>query len=86
MSKEHGYIILTTENGEQQRPTSQCPHCGYHFNIVRGSGHKRSFCMRCMKPVCDKEQCIKECIPLEMRLDLIEKGKAKEIGNNLIIL
>jgi hypothetical protein len=52
--KPHGIIFL---NGQEVAHTLQCPHCMAHFVSRKGSGHRRTFCMRCMAVTCGRHQC-----------------------------
>lgn len=52
--KPHGIVIV---NGQEVASTLQCPHCGAHFISRKGSGHRRTFCMRCMAVTCGKFEC-----------------------------
>lgn len=52
--KPHGIVFV---NGQEVATTLMCPHCGAHFVSRRGSGHRRSFCLKCMDPCCDKPGC-----------------------------
>lgn len=60
-----------------QADTLQCVHCGVHWVVVRGSGRRRGFCMKCMGPTCSPE-CSKACVPQERMLEAIEKGLSIE--------
>jgi len=52
--KPHGIIIV---NGKEVATTLQCPHCGGHFVSRKGSGHRRTFCTRCMAVTCGQHEC-----------------------------
>lgn len=68
-----GYIIITDQSGViAELDTNQCGHCGRHFQIVKGSGTKRGFCLRCNKVTCGSPQC-DECIPFEEQLKRMEQ-------------
>ncbi len=69
MGKPSGYIEL---DGSVVGETAMCVHCGYHWQIIRGSGRKRGFCTKCMGPTCGRREC-DECVPLEKRIELMEK-------------
>lgn len=56
--------------------TLQCCHCGGHWAPRPGSGRVRGFCTRCMGPVCGPG-CV-ECVPTEVYLENLEKGRAPE--------
>ncbi len=43
--KQHGAFIV---DGREVGTTLQCPHCGGHFLSIKGSGIRRTFCLRCM--------------------------------------
>lgn len=66
-----GYIL---SGGKQIAETLQCKHCNMHWQVIKGSGKRRGFCIRCMGPTCGKPSC-DTCIPFEKKLDLYEKGK-----------
>lgn len=75
MSKfEHGtlHIIDPGSDKSQAVATTQCVHCGKHFEMKPGSGKMRGFCMRCNGYICGPE-CA-ECIPQEQMIENIEKG------------
>jgi len=52
--KPHGVIIV---DGKEVAHTLQCPHCNAHFISRKGSGHRRTFCMRCRAVTCGKLEC-----------------------------
>ena len=60
--KPHGIVFV---NGKEVATTLQCPHCGCHFVSRKGSGHRRSFCLRCMAVTCGKDACVSDCRPIE---------------------
>lgn len=55
----HGIIVV---NGQEVAHTLMCPHCGEHFRSVKGSGARRSFCMRHEAVTCGKDFCISNCV------------------------
>lgn len=55
----HGVIIV---NGQEVATTLQCPHCMGHFISRKGSGHRRTFCMKCMAVTCGNPRC-DNCTP-----------------------
>lgn len=69
--KEAGIIII---DGQQVASTKQCPHCGGHFIMKKGSGKIRGFCMKCHEVTCGALGCCK-CVPFEKKLELVEAGK-----------
>ena len=70
----HGYTVITGPDGPvQEFDTMQCCHCGTHFRVVRGSGTKRGFCMKCMQVTCGGQQCM-TCLPHEKWIEGVEKG------------
>jgi hypothetical protein len=72
--REDGAIIIATPQGETQRTTLQCCHCGNHFVCVKGSGVQRGFCTLCNQVTCGAHRCMAH-FPFEKKLDLIEAGK-----------
>jgi hypothetical protein len=68
--KPSGFLLV---DGQVVADTVQCPHCGTHFTMVRGSGTRRGFCTKCMGVTCGRLTCNTDCIPKEKRLDLREK-------------
>lgn len=52
----------------------QCCHCGCQFEVHKGSGRKRGYCMRCGSVTCGDPRC-HQCIPVELRCELSEKGQ-----------
>ena len=67
--REAGAIIV---DGVQVASTLQCCHCGGHFEVVKGSGTRRGFCLKCGAVTCGHPDC-DPCLPLEKRLDMIER-------------
>lgn len=65
---EHGAIII---DGNQTASTIQCCHCGNHYIPKPGSGIRRGFCTKCMRPTCGSAKC-HICMPFEKQLDLME--------------
>lgn len=69
-----GVVIVTDFDGRDfVNDTKQCPHCGAHWIIQRGSGRPHVFCQRCMADTCSKPECLRQCYPEEKRMDDIEK-------------
>jgi hypothetical protein len=64
----HGAFIV---DGKEVGNTLQCPHCGGHFLSVRGSGARRTWCMRCMAVTCGNHSC-DACRPYEQQMAEIE--------------
>jgi hypothetical protein len=64
----HGAFII---EGREVAHTLQCPHCGGHFVSRRGSGARRTFCLRCMAVTCGSPVC-DPCIPFEIKLEAME--------------
>lgn len=58
-ARPHGIIFY---NGREVATTLQCPHCMAHFVSRKGSGHRRTFCMKCMGVTCGAAAC-DECKP-----------------------
>jgi hypothetical protein len=70
-NREDGVIIL---NGSVVATTKQCCHCGNHFAMIKGSGKKRGYCLKCNSITCGALECCK-CVPFEKKLELFEAGK-----------
>ena len=68
----HGIIFV---NGQEVATTLQCPHCMAHFVSRKGSGHRRTFCMKCMAVTCGKPAC-DPCRPFVRELD---RAQGREI-------
>lgn len=67
--KAHGAFIV---DGQEVANTLMCPHCGCHFVSRKGSGMRRTFCVRCMAVTCGKLEC-DPCKPFEKWLEQVEK-------------
>lgn len=50
----HGIVFV---NGREVATTLQCPHCLAHFVSRKASGHRRTFCMKCMAVTCGHRAC-----------------------------
>jgi len=68
--KAHGMFII---GGQEVASTLQCPHCGGHFVSYKGSGHRRTFCTKCMAVTCGNPAC-DPCRPFEKQLEEIERN------------
>jgi hypothetical protein len=64
----HGAFLA---DGREVAHTLQCPHCGGHFVSRRGSGARRTFCLRCMAVTCGNPAC-GPCVPFEIKLEAME--------------
>lgn len=53
--------------------TFTCCHCNRVWREIKGSGVKRGFCLRCCQRTCGSPGC-DECVPIERRLECMEKG------------
>lgn len=62
----HGIVFV---NGQEVATTLQCPHCGGHFVSRKGSGHRRTFCMKCMAVTCGSHAC-DPCQPFAAELQM----------------
>lgn len=75
--RPHSLIIVTDESGKETvTDCVQCVHCQAVMRIVKGSGRKRGFCMKCHGPTCGTEECQK-CVPVEAGLEAEEKRFAE---------
>jgi hypothetical protein len=66
--ERHAHGVITV-NGQEVATTLQCPHCMGHFISRKGSGHRRTFCMKCMAVTCGKIEC-DPCRPFVAELGL----------------
>jgi len=57
----HGLVIV---DGKEVACTLKCPHCGGHFVSRRGSGHRRTFCLRHQAVTCGSVACAKDCVDI----------------------
>jgi hypothetical protein len=75
MPREMGFLITTPHDGSAETVvgTLQCAHCSRHWTPQVGSGIRRGFCVRCMKPTCGRE-CCDPCVPHEQWLENVERG------------
>lgn len=62
----HGVVFY---NGKEVATTLQCPHCMAHFISRKGSGHRRTFCVKCMAVTCGNRAC-DPCRPFAAELDI----------------
>ena len=69
--REAGAILV---DGVQVASTLQCCHCGGHFQVVKGSGRERGFCLKCGSVTCGSPEC-DYCIPAEARLEIMEGNR-----------
>jgi hypothetical protein len=76
MPREDGAIIV---DGQQLSSTLQCCHCGNHFEVVRGSGRSRGFCLRCGDVTCGAPECV-PCVPFEAVLEHMEGRRTPYTG------
>lgn len=53
--KPHGIIFV---DGKEVAHTLQCPHCGGHFTSIKGSGHRRHWCLKCAAVTCGSQACV----------------------------
>jgi hypothetical protein len=65
----HGAVTRGDVKGKEiSVDTIQCCHCGGHFEIVKGSGKRRGFCLGCQSMTCGSSECDPH-IPFEAKLD-----------------
>lgn len=68
-----GGIIV---DGRQVGDTLQCCHCNMHWEVVKGSGRRRGYCMSCGRPTCGKPSC-DPCVPFEKKLEWTERSAGR---------
>lgn len=57
--KPHGIVIV---DGKEVAHTLKCPHCGAQFVSRKGSGIRRTFCLRHQAVTCGSAACMKDCV------------------------
>ena len=67
-----GSIVI---DGNHVADTMRCVHCSAHWQVIRGSGRRRGYCMICKGATCGSPPC-GICIPLEARLEGWEAKKS----------
>src|SRR5262245_14806133 len=65
----HGIVYV---NGQAVASTLQCPHCDGHFVSRKGSGIRRSFCLRCEAVTCGNPACMTGCTPFHAELGMTQ--------------
>lgn len=65
------------EDGKFIAETRRCVHCSAQWVSSPGSGTRRGFCMGCKGLLCGQAPCMQGCVPLEARLQGIERGQNK---------
>jgi len=41
-----------------------CPHCGAQFVSRKGSGHRRTYCLRHKAVTCGSDACVRDCVDI----------------------
>ena len=79
LHKPHGHSVEFGPSGELIfNNLYTCCHCQYTWEAPTGSlGGKKAggFCGKCVGYICRNPDCLKECIPVEQRLENVEAGK-----------
>lgn len=68
--KPHGIVLV---DGKEVAHTLMCPHCGEHFVSRRGSGHRRTWCIKCNAVTCGDYAC-DECKPFAKETGWSQNG------------
>jgi hypothetical protein len=68
-----GFIVEDGYNGQTVTETFSCCHCNAIVVLTPG----RAMCSRCFKPVCERCHAHGRCIPLEKKLERIERQVAR---------
>ncbi len=83
-----GYVKINDPelpNGYVELETRMCAHCGFHGLYNPGNVKKyakyagknnyiNGVCLQCLGLTCMREECNKQCIVLEKRLEMEEKA------------
>lgn len=73
--KHSGTFFTTGPWGElSEGQTLSCRHCGFNWELVRGSGKARGYCTLCMGYTCGSQACL-ACLPQEARMENLEAGR-----------
>jgi hypothetical protein len=73
-----GVETVTPDSGPVvQTEVATCCHCQQIFEMVKGSGRKRGFCLKCMKLTCGRA-CCDPCLPLERMIANMEAGRPED--------
>lgn len=67
--RPHGIIFV---DGVEVASTLQCPHCGGHFTSVKGSGHRRHWCLKCHAVCCGSPACL-PCRPFLQQIEQLAR-------------
>lgn len=73
--KESGAIVI---DGHHVASTTQCVHCGAHFQVIPGSGKKRGTCFNCNGVLCGRKKCF-TCLPFEIQIEHQEAIQANNL-------
>lgn len=76
--KEAGIIITEPYDSDKKttRPTFQCTHCGRHFEVIKGSGRKRGWCLNCNGPTCSAK--CENCVHRRQLLENLAAGRPRD--------
>ena len=87
MLKQHGYATWDGDT-RTERDTVTCKHCGSVVFVKPGSGvtvylvanglgqwreEAGAWCRFCNGPVCLRPSCLRWCLPIERRFELLER-------------
>ena len=61
------------DSGKREVDYLHCAHCDLSFEVIPGSGHKRSFCTLCARATCGALAC-QPCVPYMKKLEAEEKA------------
>ena len=66
-------------NKREEYDMVMCRHCGMHYVVRPGSGHKRGWCWNCSGPLCGKQACMTRCEHFMRKIEAHERrGKLME--------
>jgi hypothetical protein len=84
-SKASGEFHCFAPDGKVENgATLSCVHCQGTWIVQKGSGKIRGYCQNCMGYVCGVN-CL-DCIPIERRIENIEKGRPENTPGAPMIL
>ncbi len=69
-------IFRCVESGKEIAvfKSMKCLHCGFHWDVIPGSGRKRGWCQSCHGPTCGNPLC-DPCVHYMQKLDNMEADR-----------
>ncbi len=69
-------IFRCVESGKEIAvfKSMKCLHCGFHWDVIPGSGRKRGWCQNCNGPTCGSPAC-DPCVHYMQKIDNMEADR-----------